>query len=179
MAGALLLGGVCAFRRLEGVVNLKHLAEVEYLSLRALAIHRCSRPFIADPQGLADEAITRLIAYPRNVDNVEAFLTIICKNVVSEEYRRLDAARAIGSASSDSSEPYDQADYDACFAALSKSERLLLQDYVKAGQKGLEGRRQLAGRYGVTYCNLRKQVQRIRDRLKACVEEKRKGTPNA
>lgn len=163
-------------------VNLRLLTSAEYALLRSRAIQYCRNAGLDDPESLADESIARLLTTAQDVENLEAFVIGICHNVVLEEVRRLKRDRAIAGAALDGvtpPEPYDHAEYQICFTQLPASERRLIEAYVGSGAKGIEKRRQLAIKLGISDEALRKRVQRIRDKLKACLEDRMRGKRHA
>ena len=158
-------------------MNPRLLTPAAYTLLRIRAIQYCRTAGLHDPEGLADESIARLLATKQDVGNLEAFVLGICHNVVQEELRRLKTVRAIAGAANDvvtPPEPYDDAEYQVCFAQLPASERRLIDEYVGSGAKGIEKRRKLAIKLGISDEALRKRVQRIRDKLKVCLEDRQR-----
>ena len=176
------MGGLCAVWRLGGIVIPSMLTTAEYTALRFRAVQYCRKPGIPDPESLVDEAIARLIATPHDVDNPVAFLLAICRNVLFEEYRRLEAVRALANSAPGpevSSTGDDDSEYKACLAALPRSERLLLEAYVGSGVKGIERRRRLAVRLGISDDALRQRIHRMREKLQRCLADRRAGVRHA
>lgn len=152
-------------------MNCETLDELQYARLRGLALKYCRSHRVPDPEELADEAMLRLVSTAQQVDNVEGFLIVICRNVVLEEIRRLEAIKNLA-LPGEPEKPlrFDEDRYWECFAKLPKADQKLLKDYV--GCAG-DARVALAANYGISYDALRKRVERVRAQLRACMHELR------
>lgn len=132
-----------------------------------------------DPDACADETLDRVaarLAGGADVERVRAFAYGVARLVLQEEYRRIAAQPAglderhqvVASADGDA-EPRS-ACLDRCLDALPAADRdLVLRYYQHDHRARIEGRAALALALGLTAEALRTRVQRLRNRLDACV----------
>jgi DNA-directed RNA polymerase specialized sigma24 family protein len=110
--------------------------------------------------------------------DVQAFAYGIARMVMFERLRRpvalpLEEAaniRAPEEATGDQREAAVRDCFEDCLERLPQdSQRLVLRYYEQQGRARIEARRALAGTLGLTENALRIRVQRLRDRLEACI----------
>lgn len=140
------------------------------------------------PDECADETLDRLaakVAEGTAVLDVPALAHGIARLVLLEDYRARGRREEIdgdlpdgGPRAPSRPEEAPLLDHlDACLEGLEEQERDLVLSYYSepAGRQKIESRRRLAGTLHLTDNALRSRVQRLRDRLEACVRRRARG----
>lgn len=132
-----------------------------------------------DAAACADETLDRVatrLAAGAEVERVRPFALGVARLVLQEEYRRVAVQPADLADREPAAPPAAPQDdlragcLDRCLAELSTADRdLVLQYYAHEHRARIDGRAALARGLGVTAETLRTRVQRIRNRLEACV----------
>lgn len=134
------------------------------------------------PDECADETLDRLVLKLEagtSIDNVHAYARGIAKLVLLE-WKRHPMPVPIGSRQQRGAPPIppapdDGADalhecFDRCLATLDDDSRALVLDYYLDDRRAkIDNRRRLAQTLGLSEGALRNRVQRVRNRLEACV----------
>jgi DNA-directed RNA polymerase specialized sigma24 family protein len=134
------------------------------------------------PDECADETIDRVarrLGEGTPIDDVWSYAVGVARLVLLER-RRMPVTAPIEAAGTlvDPARPPDPADVglhdclESCLAALDTDSRVLVLEYYQ-GERGtkIDNRQRLASALGITSNALRSRVQRIRERLEACVHE--------
>ena len=185
MAIAILLGWVCALRRLAGVKE-RELTGPESWRLWNIAVRFLRWSRAADAEELASETMTRLIENLRRGEQVlhpDAYVREIARNVLREDRRRREreadlpqvalAASSLGARSADQEEAHFRCLERCKRECLSPEERRLIQAYYGGDSSDKISRRRkvLAGRMGLSENALRLWAFRLRRKLFNCIKE--------
>lgn len=167
-----------------------------YVVIRTRLIKGFERHGCRDPETLADDTINRVakklpeIRATYEGDPARYFFGV-AHHVHMEYLRRpatvpLPQAELLRAGASSSPVPLEDEDEQAyeylriCMSRLSPEEReMILQYYSGEGQSRIRLRKELSERLGITLANLRLRAQRIRDRLKRCIDGRMKGEVTA
>lgn len=151
----------------------------EYEHLRRALFRFFENRGAADPDDCADIAIDRLarrLEERTAIDNVRQYAYGIARLVLLERLRLpqtapIDLLSALPDALPDhSGDDPRQASFDRCLAAIApESRHLLLAYYESQGAGRIANRRRLAAARGLSDNALRSRVQRLRERLDACI----------
>jgi DNA-directed RNA polymerase specialized sigma24 family protein len=156
-------------------------AAYEYKHLHRALVRFFDWRGVWPPEDAADEALDRLAARldgDAAIDDVRGYALGIARMLLHEWRRRPIAASLDGAAGLAAPQPPDvddllQDSFERCLAELPTDARSLLLRYYE-GQLGgkIANRRRLAASLGISESALRNRVQRLRNRIEACVNER-------
>lgn len=165
--------------RLGAAASTEAHGAAEYESLRQALQQFFTWRGAHDAAACADETLDRVatrLAAGAEVERIRPFALGVARLVLQEEYRRV-AAQPADLADREPPAPVATPHVDTragcldrCLAELPAADReLVLQYYAHEHRARIDGRVALARGLGVTAETLRTRVQRIRNRLEACV----------
>lgn len=159
----------------------RELAGQKYEEIRSGLIKIFVCQGCADPEGLADETINRVIRKVpeialRYVGNPALYFSCVARYILLEYKSRMTQLRILTpdppSQIEEADEDFEQ-EYqclDRCIEQLTPANReLILEYYGGEKQEMIENRKKLAERLGVTLNALRARANRIRSNLEKCV----------
>lgn len=130
---------------------------------------------LPEPEDSAQEAIASLLRKieEKTIEDPEAYLKGIAKNMVKEFYKLRQAAPVLPVPVASHHDERLLACLERCEKRLlSSAERRLLREwYSGEGGEKIEGRKRLAVREGLTAEALKTRVYRLRQRLAPCVRK--------
>jgi DNA-directed RNA polymerase specialized sigma24 family protein len=168
----------------------QHEGEQKYLELRGKLIRYFSSvKRLRDPETLTDETINRAVLSIQRKgerpNSIDAWCFAIASKVASEKYRQnqkeetdYDFTRAADPHSvnqltgieTDGDDPRIDC-LRQCVASLNKDDRDLVLEYFNDEVKSSENRRRMAEKLDLKQNTLRKQIGRLKDKLKLCIEK--------
>ena len=151
--------------------------QIQRTLIRTFATREC-----ADPEGLADETINRVISkLPEIVDTYtgpkELYFYSVAKLILKEYKRKSQKTLSISPVEPEKvPEKIPESYYfclEECLGKLPQADRdMILEYYNESKQAKIDSRKLLAEKLGISVETLRMRVTRIKRKLKICLSER-------